>query len=227
MILYHGTDERSLQKILSHGIKPRAQTRRKSVWDEHPSMPDRVYLTVCYAPYFAAVASDGNRGRAVLLEVDWCHLDGALFRSDEDLIMQVTRESSPILDDATLQRAWTHSLNLLGCVAYKGTIPMYAVTRYSLVNLEDNANIALMCLDPTISLMNYKLCSTKYKALTSYLMGDEVDVELLVGGIGDNPGQLSSLLKKQFPDVYKKQIEVLSKKLRIEVHSAVPPSTRC
>src|SRR5436305_754281 len=77
MKLYHGTTGTLAKKALKQGIKPRSETGRNN-WERAASHPKCVYLTTCYAGYFAAMAK--QRGRMVgILEVDADLLDEYLF----------------------------------------------------------------------------------------------------------------------------------------------------
>ena len=70
MKLYHGTSESSLKRILREGLLPRSMSNVQSNW-EHTveASPDRVYLSMGYAPYFAMSACDEGE-RWAILEID-------------------------------------------------------------------------------------------------------------------------------------------------------------
>jgi hypothetical protein len=75
MRLFHGTSAKKLDKIFKEGIKPRG--RKKSLWAEHPSAPDRVYLTKAYALFFGSMAAGEDDSEGAVLEVTGLNL-GAL-----------------------------------------------------------------------------------------------------------------------------------------------------
>ena len=101
MLLYHGTSEEEEKIALKEGLKPRSGTGVKSNW-EHTiaSNPANVYLTHCYAPYFAMSASKGEAGsvcqpslrpmRWAIIEIDTDKLDEGCFLPDEDGIVKRT-----------------------------------------------------------------------------------------------------------------------------------------
>lgn len=59
-MLYHGTSARHLESILKYGLLPRSELGIESTSPDRPGMPDRVYLTEQYAPYFASCVSAPN-----------------------------------------------------------------------------------------------------------------------------------------------------------------------
>jgi hypothetical protein len=70
---------------------------------------------------------------------------------------------------------WDKSIEGLGNCAYQGAVPPSAITRVGLFTPASNPSIAMMIMDPMITLMNYRICGPKYRALVQWLMGDSVD----------------------------------------------------
>ena len=194
MLLYHGTSATVARKAVTEGLKPRG--KRKSNW-EVASRNDLVYLTTAYAGYFAAAAS--NKDLWGIVEVDSAKLDDARFLPDEDFLEQATRTAEPDLPARsmkirtkfyrtvleTYQKHWTMSLEHLGNCSYKGTIPPDAVTRVVLFDAEKSPEIASVFVDPCISILNYRFCGEKYRAMMGWLMGKDFDVRQLVFGAED------------------------------------------
>lgn len=188
MKLYHGTSAKHLESILGKGIQPRG--RRKGNWKEFPSRKDMVYLTNAYAPFFAVQSSEDHK--ALILELDLDRLDMDKIYPDEDFIaqalaMQTKRPLDVVHDEIreTLENFQHHSmdsLNALGNCSHKGRIPASAITRYCLVDFEKRPDLAIMSMDPSISIMNYRFCGGKYRSVISWLFGDRADFELGVGG---------------------------------------------
>jgi hypothetical protein len=182
---------------MSEGLKPRGDTGAEGNW-EHTigSCAEGVYLTCAYAPYFAnqATSTDGLWG---IVEVDLDELDEDDLRPDEDFLEQATRGQlvpglgGPPIPQGTMEERtewfrerlgnfahhWEDSLNGLGSVMHMGPIPPEAVTRVSLFNPLDNVLLSSMAIDPTITLMNYSMMSTKYKALTQWFIGRNVSID--------------------------------------------------
>ena len=112
MKLYHGTSERVARIAWEHGLQSRQwqgveEQEDRSRW-QFPSGYDRIYLTNCYAAYFAMVASNDERwndnGRWAIVEVDAEELQ--LF-PDEDFLEQATRGRNDLpLDDDELGPPW-------------------------------------------------------------------------------------------------------------------------
>jgi hypothetical protein len=168
--LYHGTSSVSLKMIMEKGIRPRG--KRRSLWKEHPSAIDRVYLTRAYAVYFACHAAKEHKSNAVVIEVD---VDEANLVPDEDALAQVKisdeeflflnkldlaertrywKEAAPIYPEL-----WQKSIEWLGNCAHMGTIPASQITRY--VEFEPTLEI-MLGHDPVISISNYKFMGEQY-----------------------------------------------------------------
>lgn len=187
MKLYHGTSETSARSALIDGLCPRGS--KKSNW-EVESRNDLVYLTDAYAPYFAAQASeDGERWAIIEVDVD---LDNLL--PDEDFLEQATRGSDICpLSSMVARTSWFRrllerfahhaedSLAGLGNAAHYGDIEPDFITRVVLFDPKVAPSIAMMSLDPSISILNYRFLGDKYRALTQALAGYAVEPEALMG----------------------------------------------
>lgn len=189
MKLYHGTSAKHLDKILEKGIEPRG--RRKGNWKEFPSRKDMVYLTNAYAPFFAIQGAKGNE-KALVLELDLEKIDETRLYPDEDFVAQViAMQSGRDLEDVhdeikTMLEGYQHctmmSLDGLGNCSHKGVISGKSVSRYCLIDCVKRPDLSIMSMDPSISLMNYKFCGSKYRSVISWLFGDREDFELGLGG---------------------------------------------
>lgn len=193
MLLYHGTSEATARKALTEGLRPRGR-RRTSNW-EIASEPNHVYLTVAYAGYFAMAAADEGE-RWGIIEIDTDRLDEDNLRPDEDFLEQASlgqavkdRFSGALLAPSLdmikrtawfrkrlwqFAHLWETSIAGLGNCAHEGIIAPAAITRVSFYDPASNPMVTMMAADPTISLMNYRLMSGKYHALTRWFMGDAV-----------------------------------------------------
>jgi hypothetical protein len=155
-----------------------------------------VYLTVAYAPYFSICASRKyDTERMAIVEFDTDRLNVKKLRPDEDYIEQGSRgQNIPVLKGLDMKARteyirnhidnyaylWPMSVDGLGTVCYKGSIPPNAITRISAYSADDNHDALHMALDPAIAIMNYKIMGDKYKALTRFFMGDEIKPEELL-----------------------------------------------
>lgn len=199
--LYHGTGSKALETILSGGLKPRG--RKKGNWESFPSRSDMVYLTTAYAPYFA-INSSKKGEKALILEVDVSKLEDSKLYPDEDFIAQVlaVQEDRPLdevheevrKDLEGYQHCLSDSLGGLGNCSYKGVIFPSAISRYVLLDCVQRKDLGMTCLDPCISLMNYKFCGSRYRSIISWLFGDREDFEI---GIGDNQSFIELLERTQ------------------------------
>lgn len=188
MILYHGTSESSLKEILNQGIIPRGRNGKDNWGHTVSSNPECIYLTSTYPGYFAAVASRGGNDKWAIIEVDIDRLDISKFRPDEDCIEQLFREYD-LMDNMTLgertlyyQRKiedvaefWQESLRFLGTCAYKGAIPVSAFRRVILYDPKSNQLVTSKWLDPSISLINFKVMGDSYRMATRWFFGESMD----------------------------------------------------
>jgi hypothetical protein len=196
MHLYHGTSFSSWEKIQETGLLPR-KLGGSSNW-EHTveSDPDTVYLTDAYAMYFSYQCTNedknGKLDKAVIIEVDSSLLNQKKFVADEDALEQVSRNtpggdglpSSMTMEDRTIhyrkmakryaEVGYGHewSLKALGTCGYKGKIPLKAITRVAIIDLTKQKQLSVF-LDPSISIMNYKIVGAKYRALNALIFGNE------------------------------------------------------
>lgn len=196
MLLYHGTSEASARLALQHGLVPRDELGVGSHWDACPSSGGHIYLTSAYAGYFARHATLQSLApqRWAIIEIDTDLLpDLDALVPDEDFLEQATRSqelpedwgvNGASMEDRTewfrenlgdFAHLWEDSISALGNCAHEGVIPPEAITRVSFIDPEANPSMTLMASDPMITLMNYRFCGPKYRALIGWFMGDEVD----------------------------------------------------
>lgn len=217
MRLYHGTSSRHLARILDRGLEPRG--RRKGNWKAYPSRRDMVYLTDSYAPFFAISGSKSGE-KALILEVE---VEVEDLYPDEDFIVQVLamqqgRPIEEIHDEIkdSLESYRHHakdSLEGLGNCSHRGRLPETSLTRHCLVDVARRNDLAMICMDPCISIMNYRFCGSKYMSVISWLFGDRKDFEL---GMGGNDFYIDMVEKCQ-PGYRKMVEEMFSNREGIEV----------
>lgn len=188
MKLYHGTSARHLPSILQDGLKPRG--KQKGNWDHTTlSNPDVVYLTNAYALHFAIVAAKEEEDLLVV-EVDtdksvWVSMNMV---PDEDFLEQISRKVGPApLDKPMAYRTrwyrkrqldfwhhWQESVNHLGTAGHYGPIPLRAITRYAVIPRERSAELTMAGMDPSITLMNYRIVGPRYRNWMRWTFGDEL-----------------------------------------------------
>tara|TARA_Y100001963_G_C6759306_1_gene438593 strand:- start:561 stop:1175 length:615 start_codon:yes stop_codon:yes gene_type:complete len=169
MRLFHGTSTKKLDSIFKHGLRPRG--RKKSLWTEYPSAPDRVYLTKAYALFFGSMAASEDGSEGAVLEVSGIDMSNLV--PDEDALAQINITDMPELADMDLNQRtafWrknapkhsflTHdSLRLLGNCAHMGTILSTEIEKCVTF---DPVEVTLVC-DPTITPMNYHILGERYE----------------------------------------------------------------
>jgi len=195
--LYHGTTEAVARQALATGLLPRSLSQVETRWEDCPSNPDLVYLTTAYAPYFAMSATEPGE-RWGVLEVDTELLDEYSLLPDEDFLEQASRGQDIDEDLQHVQgmhertawfrthirefgHLWRESLEGLGNCAHQGVIPPEAITRVSLFDSPTNQTMAMLAMDPPITLTNFRFCEGKYRALTRWIMGEDVDPACFLG----------------------------------------------
>jgi hypothetical protein len=218
--LYHGTNAKNLNSILSKGIQPRGKNGGN--WESFPSRPDMVYLTTAYAPFFA-IQSCKKGEKALILEIDMGKLKSRNLFPDEDFIAQaVAIQTNQAIEDVhegicesleDYRHHYIDSMNGLGNVSHKGIVPVGAVSRYCLIDTEKRSDLMIMSLDPSISLMNYKFCGERYRSIISWLFGDRPDFEI---GIGGNETYLE-LMEKSQPGSKERTMKLFANKEGIEI----------
>lgn len=185
MKLYHGTSASRLDSILSRGLRPRGKQR--SNWPSYPSRQDCVYLSSAYAPYFALSATDEGE-KSLILEVD---VDVSTLLPDEDFVAQslagATRVSVESIHDGIRDNLEDYSayaedsLRMLGNACHKGVIEASRITRYAIIDWSQQQSLLEFAIDPTISLLNFRLCGGKYRSITAWIFGDRDDFEVGYG----------------------------------------------
>ena len=187
--IYHGTGESAARRALKRGILPREMSGKRGNWKHTvASNPSMVYLTTAYAPYFASATTNIDRERPAIIEVDLDALDQSKLYPDEDFIEQGLRGRKLGTSDDIHKRNlyvirhieeyrenWKLSLEKLGTVCHKGIVPASAITKIVAFDPKKNVDIFRDTLNPTITLANYRFCGEKYRAMTRWFMGEEVD----------------------------------------------------
>ena len=182
MILYHGTHFKNLDVILKEGVTPRknkqARKKRKSNFKISPSHPDMVYMSTAYPFYYATQAGE-DITKGLVLEIHADKLDESLCYPDEDFVYQKMRLaveglSHPyIRDNLTFyQYLKDESLSYSGCMCYKGSVPVSAIVRYCVIDFQQRQQLAWEMMQPSISIMNYKVAGDKYRKIVQWCFGD-------------------------------------------------------
>lgn len=190
MILYHGTSEVYLNKILEKGLVPRKDQKiPNSNWKEYPSQTNMIYLSTAYPFYFAYTACDQvNQSKGVVFELDLPD-DSTSFYPDEDFIYHciknrykdkynTSKEALKQLHEdiknnlQSYQHYWGHSITKMGVCSYKETITPEHIKRYCVVDFRKTPHIALSCLDPSISPDNFAIKGKYYQDLVKWFFGD-------------------------------------------------------
>lgn len=194
MLLYHGTSAEVARKALTEGLKPRSATGASNWTHTVESREDAVYLTSVYAGYFAHCAHN-DEDILGIVEVETDRLDTKRMLPDEDFLAQGAELSShpdmrSLVEelDGDLRKLsgyfrtylhlyqdwWVRSIDTLGTCCYRGVIKPEAITRVSLFNWKEGSIVGWDMLQPSITLINHKIMSKKYAALTKYAMGEEL-----------------------------------------------------
>lgn len=184
MLLYHGTDARYYDSVTKYGLRPRGT--RKGCWDANSSIPGHVYLTDCYAGYFALNSAWASiNPELMLIEIDLSLLDSSKLYPDEDFV-QFAASDIPKSANKNLwvkknihlyQDFWEQSLKELGNIAYRGVIPNTAITRIARVFYNDAPEICMSMLDASITRLNRLYVGPIHAAYTKFLFGEKISIE--------------------------------------------------
>lgn len=174
-ILYHGTTLTNFKKILKEGIKPRG--KKKSNWEGIGiSRNNLVYLTNCYACYYAAAAEKTDKDNSVIIKVLVDPTKIKLYLDEEFLYHalgfnkadnhQMAIDLYSIIDPKNLgpivkshlkkEVTWQDSLNFMGTVSCD-FIPKENLLEYAILKKSDYG----FC-DPIINPLNYKIMAGEY-----------------------------------------------------------------
>jgi len=174
MILYHGTNQENLKKILAEGILPRIKTGMHGNWTHTvPSKPSLVYLTDCYGIYFASSSSENSA--AVLLKVDVRDCD---LYPDEDFLAQLHHyhqqkdgvesdlfQLTNSIDPTRYKQFWKRSLHGLGTVATRW-VRVDQIVAYAVIS---NIDVLVEGASPCISIQNHLYLANFYKEMTEWI----------------------------------------------------------
>lgn len=173
LTLYHGTCKRYLKKILHQGLQPRGKT--PSNWQGFgESRPDLVYLTSCYAAYYATAACKKKGDVAVVLRLEIDEQKLKLY-ADEEFIFNLLKGSVKLKDAQDGERlyrtinpkamgdikglTWQESLRFMGTVTAEH-VPPSMITGYA---TEEGTLDFISHCDPSISPLNFHLLGERYR----------------------------------------------------------------
>ncbi len=172
LILYHGTNKKNLEKIIKEGIKPRG--KKKSNWEKGigKSKSDLVYLTKCYACYYASMACKKDDDAPVVIKIKVDTEKMELF-PDEEYVFRTLKKVwakyseknqiefynkiNPRECNSKTRAIWKESLDYMGtvCAEY---IPVSCIIGYA----EGKGFEFIRNCDPSISLSNFQMMSERY-----------------------------------------------------------------
>ena len=72
------------------------------------------------------------------------------------------------------EEKWKKSLEIMGTCAYHGLVPNAAITRVAYVDYSKQQSLCWAAMDASITIANYKFCSTKYKTMLHGIFGEDV-----------------------------------------------------
>jgi hypothetical protein len=182
-VLYLGTTERVAKSAPVVGI---------------PLERDPIYLTDVYPGYFAFYASTNSTDRYGIVEIDVGLLDPAAFMPSEWYLEQRSRrhgktaaERNKILNGyrKTLERyqgKWKDSLKQLGACVYADPISKKAIRRVSIYDPAYNSVISSAIASTRLSLAEHRPNLKRNRALTRWLMGEEITIEDWLGHSGED-----------------------------------------
>ena len=195
MLLYHGTSLAHWEGIKrDRQLKGRGALKNKGQWEHTvPSHPQCVYLTECYAGYFAMNAGAGrDQHHIALLEFNTEFIEGRLV-PDEDAVERMmrgeaqegraalysrTRKARAVLYKYVGTPTWRDSLALLGTCAHFGPLGLEHCTRVAIIEVAQQKWLCREWLQPSITPANRRFCYDRYLDLTarSFQSGPGIEV---------------------------------------------------
>lgn len=156
MILFHGTSDKFLKKILRDGIRPREE-HGNSVYKkiEFESREDFVYLSDRYPVFYANFAQEHAGGRACVIR---CEVDDDMLFPDEEFIgtvlarqenpkhpdlKKITKQMILDVDPWEYQHEWPKSMKFMGTVATLWVKPEQITGHY--VFKKKETDLMFMC----------------------------------------------------------------------------------
>ena len=158
---------------------------------------DSIYLTEVYPGYFAFYASTNSTDRYGIVEIDVSFLDPQAFLPSEWYLEQRSRkhgknaaERNKILNAyrknlERYQGKWRDSLKQLGACVYADPISKKAVRRVSIYDPAYNPIITGAIVNTRLSLSEHRANLKRNRALTRWLMGEEIALEDWLGHSGE------------------------------------------
>jgi hypothetical protein len=153
MLLYHGTKEDNLEELLSAGIRPRmpgADGNFTGTTSYLKSKDGVVYLASWCPLQYATMAK--GAGRPLILEVAFDRLCETNMLPDEDMLLHELLRAEGVpqgpeylkafarrineMEPRLHRERWRELLDKGGSVAHEGVVPVAALTRYALLDLE-------------------------------------------------------------------------------------------
>lgn len=228
MKIYHGTSLKRWESIQKDGLIPRG-AHGKSNWTHSiESNPDTIYFSDAYAMNFALASLNTDalkKDHAVIIEVDSASLDAMDLVADEDVLEQVSRQLGRGKDglpahwgmiertryyrrktrdyaDDGLGFDW--SMENMGTGGHIGAVPPKHFTRVAVIDIRAAAAICWEYMNSQITIMNYKFCGARYRALNALIFNDPYKF-----GPEDVMGQVP------MPERPKKGIHILELKTKV------------
>jgi hypothetical protein len=157
MILYHGTTTKHLESIRKNGLVPRGK-KPGNYEGKIASRSDLVYLTSCYAAYYALCARTDGEDKPVVLKIEIDPKKTRLY-PDEDFLYHAIQPQQKLedIEPRVYEDHWEKSLNYMGVVAVD-EVPTENIIGYHVGEGMDFINHC----DPSVSPLNYKVCSGMY-----------------------------------------------------------------
>jgi hypothetical protein len=241
MRIYHGTTETVALLAMQQGISPRSRTGHKGNWehtvDSHPEM---VYLTSAYAPFFAMMAAEPDEFWGIV-EVETDKLVEVNLLPDEDYLAHKSSRNSSFnhelqnawdgdfpdgadvkrraawfrerLKECTFAYGWEDSIREMGNCAHEGVVPAHAITRVAIFDPRSNPCANIAAGDPSVSIMNYKLCGHSHREITKWFMKDPYDLNQIRWDMDPDNGLLTEEQVAYVKDEWSKRdgVQVISR----------------
>ena len=171
LTLYHGTTKRALEQIKKEGIRPR--DNKKSNWSGvGKSRSDLVYLTTCFACYYACRACKKKGDKAIIIKLKIDSKQIPLYADEEFLfktselckaknIKQQIKNYDSIDPKDYFEDTWEESIKHMGTVTAE-YISKECLVSYAEAERADNMDFLYYCDPSDINPATYKMLHKYY-----------------------------------------------------------------
>lgn len=181
--LYHGTIALHEDAIISEGLRPSHDGGNAP--DTWPTRPGYVYLTDVNGFHYACSSAIYNNYQhdAMIVEIDSSYIDPDLLYPDGEYLAQTARALTneetkhafdPEFDPLSHKDKWMESLQYLGSVGYRGSLPADAIIRIARITTAHVRNA--WALQSHVLIKTREFDFPLREAMTAFIFDSDADM---------------------------------------------------